>query len=115
MDKSLGTLLHFWGVFQFTQAQPLPSPDKQNWTRVSRIFFSEFQVCIGWGEGELQENFKKDARFYEGTQKWQNNMNTALLSQRLLSMNVAHVNPFSSKSDQSHNSPCFRKQSGTEN
>ena len=29
MDKSLGTLLHFWGVFQFTQVQPLPSPQKQ--------------------------------------------------------------------------------------
>ena len=68
MDKSLGTLLHFWGVFQFTQAQPLPSPHKQCWMRVSRIFFG-FQLCIGWGEGELQENFKKDALFYEGTQK----------------------------------------------
>ena len=62
MDKSLGTLLHFWGVFQFTQVQPLPSPHKQCWTRVSRIF-SEFQLCIGWGEGELQENFEKGALF----------------------------------------------------
>ena len=62
MDKSLGTLLRFWGVFQFTQVQPLPSPHKQCWTRVSRIF-SEFQLCIGWGEGELQENFEKDALF----------------------------------------------------
>ena len=60
MDKSLGTLLHFWGVFQFTQVQPLPSPHKQCWTRVSRIF-SEIQLCIGWGEGELQENFENDA------------------------------------------------------
>ena len=68
MDKSLGTLLRFWGVFQFTQVQPLPSPHKQCWTRVSRIF-SEFQLCIGWGEGELQENFEKDAQFYEGTEK----------------------------------------------
>ena len=42
MDKSLGSwLLRFWGVFQFTQVQPLPSPHKQCWTRVSRIF-SEF-------------------------------------------------------------------------
>ena len=39
MDKSLGTLLCFWGVFQFTQVQPLPSPHKQCWTRVCRIFF----------------------------------------------------------------------------
>ena len=60
MDKSLGTLLRFWGVFQFTQVQPLPSPHKQCWTRVSRIF-SEIQLCIGWREGELQENVEKDA------------------------------------------------------
>ena len=68
MDKSLGTLLHFWGVFQFTQVQPLPSPHKQCWTRVSRIF-SEFQLCIGWGEGELQENFENAELFKEGTEK----------------------------------------------
>ena len=54
MDKSLGTLLHVWGVSQFAQAQHLPSPHKQSLTRVSRIF-SEFQFCIGWG----RENFKK--------------------------------------------------------
>ena len=65
MNKSLGTLLRFWGVFQFTQVQPLPSPHKQCWTRVSRIF-SEIQFCIGWGgggggEGELHENFENDA------------------------------------------------------
>ena len=40
----------------------LPSPHKQCWTHISRIV-SEFQLCIGWGEGELQENFKKDALF----------------------------------------------------
>ena len=62
MDRSLGTLSRSWGVFQCTQVQPLPSPHKQCWTRVSRIF-SEFQLCIGWGEGELQENFEKDALF----------------------------------------------------
>ena len=47
MDKSLGTLLHFWGIFQFTRGPTLPS--------------SEFQLCIGWGEGEQKENFEKDA------------------------------------------------------
>ena len=34
-----------------------------NLTRVSRIF-SLFQLCIGWAERELQENFEKDAPFY---------------------------------------------------
>ena len=64
MDKSRGTLV-FLGVFQLTQAQPLPSAHNLFWTRVSRIF-SEFQLCIGWGEGELRENFEKDVLFYEG-------------------------------------------------
>ena len=32
-------------------------------------FFSEFQLCIGWGEGELQENFEKGALFCKGTEK----------------------------------------------
>ena len=58
----VGILLNFWGVFQFTHTLPLPSPHKQHWTHVSRIF-SQLQLCIGWGEGELQENFEKDALF----------------------------------------------------
>ena len=37
-QKSWDTL-HFWGVFQFTHAQPLPLPHKQSWARVSEIFF----------------------------------------------------------------------------
>ena len=58
----------FLGRFQFTQVQPLPSPHKQCWTRVSRIL-SEFQLCIGWGEGEVQENVEQDALLLEGTEK----------------------------------------------
>ena len=88
MHKSLGTLLHIWGIFQFTQVQPLPSPHKQCWTCVSSIFF-EFQLCVVWGEGELKENFEKDALFHEGTEKWQKNLNVALLSQKRLTMIVA--------------------------
>ena len=84
MDRSLGTLKHFCGVFKFAQAQPLPSPHKQSRTRASRIF-PEFQLCIGWGEGELQDNFEKDALFCESTKKVQVIMNTALLFQGLLS------------------------------
>ena len=54
-QKSWGTFA-FLGCFQFTQVQPLPSPHKQHLMHVPRIF-SEFQLCIGWGEGKLQENF----------------------------------------------------------
>ena len=74
MDKSLGTLLHFFGIFQFTHAQPLTS------THILDMC-SQFQICIGWGEGELQEHFENDALFYKGTHKLQKIMNTALLSQ----------------------------------
>ena len=42
--------------------QPLPLPQKQCWTSVSRIF-TEFQLCVRWGEKELQENVEKDALF----------------------------------------------------
>ena len=50
----------FLGRFPIHTGPTLPSPHKQFWTRVSSIF-SEFQLCIRWGEGELQENFEKDA------------------------------------------------------
>ena len=50
----------FLGVFQFTQVQPLPS-HTNNVGCMYPEFFSEFQLCIGWGEGELQENFENAA------------------------------------------------------
>ena len=85
----------FPGVFQFTQQprsqvlspprsvgtrrresrergcshRPNPSPHPTN--NVERMypeFFSEFQLCTGWVEEELQENFEKNTLFYEGTQ-----------------------------------------------
>ena len=39
MDKSLGTLLHFWVFSNSHRVQPLPSHHKQRWMYVSRIFF----------------------------------------------------------------------------
>ena len=85
----------FPGVFQFTQQprsqvfspphsvgtsrresrkrgcshRPTPFPHPTN--NVGRMyteFFSAFQLCTGWVEEELQENFKKNTLFYEGTQ-----------------------------------------------
>ena len=85
MDKSLGTLLHISRTFPNSH-RPKPSPHPTK-TVVSRILF-RVSTLYRWGEGEEQENFEKDAPFYEGTQKWQKNMNIALLSQRLLSMKV---------------------------
>ena len=58
MDKSLGTLLCFWGVFQFTQVQPLPSPHKQCWTRVCRIFF-RVSTLYRVGGGRSVRKFRK--------------------------------------------------------
>ena len=54
--------LHFWGVSNSHRSNPFPHPTN-NVGRVYPEFFSEFQLCIGWGEGELQENFEKDALF----------------------------------------------------
>ena len=56
--------------------------------------------CIGWGEGK--ENFEKDALFYEGTQKLRKSVNSALLSQGLLSWIVRQLHilvPVSRESD----------------
>ena len=69
MDKSLGTLALFGAFSNPHRPNPSPPPvHKQCWTRVSKIF-SEFQLCIRWGEGEMQDNFENDALFYEGTEK----------------------------------------------
>ena len=57
MDRSLRTLLRFWGVFQCTQVQPLPSPHKQ--LMLDECIPNVFRV--GWGEGELQKKFEKHA------------------------------------------------------
>ena len=66
MDKSLGTLLHFWGVFRFTQVQPLPSRHKQCWTRVSRIFFSTLYRV---GGGRTGRNFRKGCTVLRGNRE----------------------------------------------
>ena len=58
MGKSLGTLLHFWGVFQFTQAQSLPSPHKQSWKRVSGIFFRVSTLYRVWGARTARKSRK---------------------------------------------------------
>ena len=60
-----------------------PTPPLTPQTKLDMCIQDFFQVSTllqAGGEGELQENFEKDARFYEGTQKLQKNMNTALLS-----------------------------------
>ena len=62
MEKSLKILLNFCGVFQFTHTLPLPSPHKQRWKHVSRIFFPSFNFVYG-GVGKTTENFEKDALF----------------------------------------------------
>ena len=53
MDKSLGTLLHFW-AFPIHTGPTLPLTP-QTMLGMCIQNFSKFQLCIGWGEGELQE------------------------------------------------------------
>ena len=68
MDKSLGTLLRFWGVFQFTQVQPLPSPHKQCWTRASRIFF-RVSTLYRVGGGRTARKFRKECTVLTGNRE----------------------------------------------
>ena len=89
MDKSLGTLLHFWDVFQFTQFQPLPSPHRQCWTRVSRFFF-QVSTLYRVGGGRTTRKFRKGCTVLRQNRELsQKNMNIAVLSQGLLSRIVA--------------------------
>ena len=70
MDKSLGTLLHFWDIFQLTWVQPSPHPTNNVGCMYPEFFPSfNFVHCIGWGEGELNESLEKDDCFKEGTKK----------------------------------------------
>ena len=64
-NKTRGTRLRFWGVFQFTKGQPLSSPHKQCWTRVSRIFFrvSTLYRVVG---GRTARKFRKRCTVLRG-------------------------------------------------
>ena len=68
MDKSLRSLLHFWGVFQLTQVQPLPSPHKQCRTRVSRIFF-RVSTLYRVGGGRTARKFRKHCTVLRGNRE----------------------------------------------
>ena len=65
MNKSLGTLLRFWSVFQFTYVQPLPSPHKKCWTRVSRIFSTLYRVR----GGRTSRKFRKGCTVLKGNRE----------------------------------------------
>ena len=84
-----------WDTFAFLghfliHTGPAPPLTPQTMLDVSTQNFVRV-LTLYRGEGELQENFEKDALFYEGIQKLQNNMNTALRSQGLLSMIVSLI------------------------
>ena len=79
-------LFCFSGAFSYSHI-PSPSPHPTN--NVGRVypeFFSEFQLCRGWGEEERQENFeiKRKHCFMRQTRNYRKLLNTALLSQGLL-------------------------------
>ena len=60
--KVLGHFCISGTFFNSHSSNPCPHPTN-NVGRVYPDFFSKFQLCIGWGEGGLQENFEKDALF----------------------------------------------------
>ena len=73
----------FPGCFSIHTGPTPPLIPQTMLDRVSRIF-SEIQLCIGWGEGELHENFENDA-VLRGSREMTENMHIAVLSQGLLS------------------------------
>ena len=69
ISSSLRTLLRFWGVFQFTQVQPLPSPHKQCWTGVySRIFFW-VSTLYRVGGGRTERKFRTGCTVLRGNRE----------------------------------------------
>ena len=74
MDKSLGTLFHFWSVKFCNSHEPNPSPHPTNNVGlVCTEFFPSFNIVQGvWGREagvKVQEIFEQDALFHERTQK----------------------------------------------
>ena len=61
MDKSLGTLLRFWGVFQYTQSNPSAYPTN-NVGRVYPEFLPSFSFVYGEGGGGGGERNPKKFR-----------------------------------------------------
>ena len=69
-NPNFRTLLRFWGVFQFTQVQSLPfSPQKQCWTRVSRIFFRVSTLYRVGGGGRSARQFRKGCTVLRGNRQ----------------------------------------------
>ena len=102
MDKSLGTLLRFWGVFQFTQVQPLPSPHKQCWTRVSRVFFPSFNFVQCGGRENCKKILKRMHCFKRKPRNDRKKLKIAVLSQGLFSRIVGMTIKKSNEDGQTH-------------
>ena len=64
-----------WDTFAFLGCFPIhtgptpPSPTNNVGRAYPECFFFRVSTLYRVGEGELQENFEKDALFYEGIQK----------------------------------------------
>ena len=58
----------FLGVFQCRQVQPLPSPHKQCWTRVSRTFF-RVSTFYRVGGGRTARKFRKRCTVLRGNRE----------------------------------------------
>ena len=78
MVKSLGTLA-FLGCFPIRIGPTPPLNPQTTLDSCIQTFFLRVSTLYRVGEGELRENFEKDALFYEGTHKLRKIMNTAVL------------------------------------
>ena len=90
MDKSLGTLLLFGGLFPIYKS---PTPPLTPQTKLVACIQNVFWVStLCWvGGGRTTRKFQKGCTVYEGTHILKKNINTGLLSQGLFSMIVGYV------------------------
>ena len=88
MDKSLGTLCISGAFSNSHWSNPSPHPTI-NAGRVYPEFFFRVSTLCRVGGGQTAKKIEKDALFYEGSEKWKKNMNSAALSKGLLSTIVA--------------------------
>ena len=68
MDKSLGTLLRFLGVFQFTDSFNTSPHPTNNVGRIYPDFFPSFNFVYGGGT-ENCKKIQEDSLFCEETEK----------------------------------------------
>ena len=71
MDKRLGTFLHLWGFFQFTQINPI-SPRLAHTNNTGRVYPEFFQVSLQSTSNDLNLQGKsKKVQVFGSSSYWE--------------------------------------------